>query len=139
MAVEVVGCWEFAWQAPLNEYDLWIHPIKEFNVSEFTMTPITGIQKGKVTEVADINEVINNTDKTVVFVDEAADVTLDEFEHPANAMYVMGKTSFSPYVTSFDETKHVAVKIPSDKNTGGFWGHQAISMILYDRYIKTGK
>lgn len=136
MAVEIVGCWEYAWQAPLNEYDLWIHPINEFNVSKFTMTPVSGIMKSKVSEVNDLAEVINTTNKTVVFVDENGKDELPDFEHPEDVLYVVGKTTYSPYKMLFDESKHKAVKIPSINNSGGFWGHQAISMVLYDRMLK---
>lgn len=135
MSIEVLGCWEYAWQCPLREHDLWVHMLKEFGINSFNMYPVSGIQKN-VKEVADVTSFIQNSDKTVVFVDEAADIELPEFIHPKDALYVAGKTTFSPYITSFDPQKHTAVKIPSVRNTGGFWGHQAISMVLYDRFLK---
>lgn len=136
MTVKIAGCWELAWQAPLNEYELWIHPMREFDIEELNMVPITGISKSRVNEYNDITEILALYEDMVhVYVDESAEETLDTFIHPENALYVMGKTSFSPYLTH-KRPQDMAVKIQSVKNTGGFWSHQAAAIILYDRYIK---
>ena len=135
--IKVLGHWELQWQCPIQEYELWLHPLREFNIDHLYMVPITGLPPSRLTEINDIDSIIKqNKDYTVVFVDEAAEDELPDFVHPENALYIMGKTTYSPYLIHFDKTKHTAVKIPSNKNTGGFWSHQAITLILYDRMLK---
>jgi hypothetical protein len=138
MTVKIAGHWETAWRAPLEEFNDWLHPLQEFGITEFYMSPVTGIAKGRVLERQFIDNVFEETEElTRVYVDEAATVELPEFEHPEHALYIMGKTTFSPYLTHRREGD-LAVKIPSVTNGGGFWGHSAISIVLYDRFLKGG-
>jgi len=116
---------------------MWIHPIKEFGIDNFYMCPVTGIDKSRCLERDNIDTVFtDNPDHVRVFVDENATTLLQDFVHPENAIYVVGKTSYSPYTTHYREGVDQAVKIPSINNSGGFWGEQALTMILYDRYTK---
>lgn len=138
MTVIIVGHWEKSWQAPLNEFDLWIHPLREFGIDEIHMTPISGvgIQHRRIKEYHSLDEILGKySDLTTVYVDESAPYTLQEFEHPENALYVFGKTGLSPYKIYANEHS-TAVKIESINNNGGFWSHQAASIILYDRFLK---
>lgn len=138
MTVKVVGQWERAWKSPMEEYNSWIHPLREFGLNTFYMCPVTGID-GHVDERRSVNEVFDeNPDLVRVYIDETAGVELPNFVHPVDALYVVGKTSFAPYKTEFREGIDLAVKVPSVANTGGFWGEQALFIILYDRYIKGG-
>jgi len=139
MTVKVVGHWELGWRSPINEFDVWIHPLKEFGLDEFYMVPVSGISKSRCLEKTNLQEVFAETDQQNferVFVDENATVELPDFNHPTNALYVIGRTGFSPYMTEFREGIDHAVKIPSMVNNGGFWGEQAAIMILYDRFLK---
>ena len=139
MAVKVAGFWERGWDTPWQEFNWWIYPIKEFGVTEFSMSPVTGIAKSTVTEFSDLATVIADADAaglTCVYLDEAATDDLPDFVHPVNAQYIVGRTGYSPYSTNFRPGTDLAIKIPSVTNSGGFWGHQAATMILYDRYIK---
>lgn len=137
MTVKILGHWELAWKAPLQEFDTWIHPLKEFGIENFYMCPVTGIDKSRVIEKASIEEVLaENPTLTRVYVDERATVNLADFQHPDNALYIMGKTTYSPYLTNFNPETDLAVKIPSVNNSGGFWGDQAVIMVLYDRFLK---
>ena len=139
MTIKVLGNWERAWVAPFNEWDLWIHPIKEFGINELSMVPVTGLEKGNLSEYSDISEALaQNSDLVHVYIDEAATTNLVDFSHPENALYIVGKTSYSPYATNYREGTDLAVKIPTVNNSGGFWSHQAISLVLYDRYLKNG-
>lgn len=138
MTVKVLGFWEQGWDTPLNEFHRWKHPLMEFNVNEFYMSPVSGIAETRVIEKASIEDVFNETSEfTRVYVDENATVELPNFVHPDNALYIVGRTSYSPYATHFREGIDQAVKIPSNINQGGFWGHQAVSIILYDRFLKS--
>jgi len=137
MTVKIVGHWERSWRSPIEEYEMWIHPIKEFGIDNFYMCPVTGIDKSRCLERDNIDTVFtDNPDHVRVFVDENATTLLQDFVHPENAIYVVGKTSYSPYTTHYREGIDQAVKIPSVNNSGGFWGEQALTMILYDRYTK---
>lgn len=139
MSVKIVGFWERGWDTPWQEFNWWIHPIKEFGVTEFYMSPVTGIDKAAVNEYSDLNDVIAQADAdgaTCVYLDESATDELPDFVHPENAVYIVGRTSYSPYATNFRPGVDRAVKIPSITNSGGFWGHQAVTMVLYDRYLK---
>ena len=137
MTVKVAGFWERGWDTPWQEFNWWKHPLSEFQIDQFYMSPVTGIDKSYVTEFGDINEIISaNSDLTHVYIDENATTTLPDFAHPANALYILGRTSYSSYAVSFREGIDLAVKIPSINNSGGFWGHQAATIVLYDRYIK---
>lgn len=138
MTVKVSSQWERGWQAPIDELELYIHPLKEFGVRELYMCPVSGIADTSVLERQSLEEVIaENLDLVHVYVDESAPEELPNFIHPENCLYIMGKTSFSPYKTHAREND-LAVKIPSITNNGGFWGHQAINLILYDRFLKGG-
>ena len=137
MTVNIVGHWESGWRAPLEEYHDWIHPLREFNVDTFYMSPITGIARSKVIERRNIEEIFDEMPNlTRVYVDESATVELPDFEHPEDAVYILGKTGYSPYATH-KRPGDLAVKIPTNINRGGFWGHQASLLILYDRYLKS--
>lgn len=137
MTVRVVGFWEQGWDAPMQEFDKWKYPLREFEVDEFIMCPISGISQ-KVTEYDNLYDVLEkNSDLTPVFVDEKAEIWLEDFEHPENVLYILGKTSFSPYLINKSQDV-ISVKIRTKRNKGGFWGHQAISLVLYDRMIKNG-
>jgi hypothetical protein len=113
-----------------------VHPLKEFGVNEMHMVPVTGIDKARAKEYNDLQEILDeNPDLVRVYVDESADVSLPQFKHPENALYIFGKTSLAPYKV-YAKPGDLVVKIDSVANNGGFWSHQAASMILYDRFAK---
>jgi len=142
--IKVAGVWELGWQAPINEVELWKHPINEFGVGNLIMTPVSGIYAGCaqtfVCECPQIEDVITNARKdgfTVVFIDEKATDDLKTFIHPENVMYVFGRTTQSPYTAFYNEgLGDKAIKIQTPANQGGFWAHQAASIVLYDRFLK---
>jgi hypothetical protein len=136
MTVKIAGQWERSWRAPLEEFSDWLHPLKEFNVNEFYMCPVTGIDKSRVIEHRNLDDVFaENPDLQRVYIDESATIELPDFEHPVDCIYVLGRTGYSPYITQKREGD-LAVKIPSAANSGGFWGHQAAMLVLYDRFLK---
>jgi hypothetical protein len=140
MTVKVAGHWEREWQCPLREFDLWVHPLKEFGIDSFYMCPITGISPKACMERQTIEEVMEENPKlTIVFVDEEGESELKDFVHPEDALYVFGKTRYSPYKIHKGKENIKSVKIESVRNSGGFWGHQTAAMVLYDRFIKENK
>lgn len=137
MNVKIAGKWENGWDTPLLEYDRWIHPIREFGLQEFYMTPISGIFKQSVKEFNSLEEILTldeNEGYTKVFCDDKADTSLVDFVHPVKAMYVFGRTSSDSLLLKTNND--LSVSIPTLRNSGGFWAHQACSIILYDRYLK---
>ena len=144
MAVKVAGIWETGWISPREEYELWQHPLLEYGVDEICMTPVSGIKAGTIqtllVECPQVETFISNAraaGMTVVFVDENATTVLADFVHPANVLYVMGKTTLSPYQLFYDPNLgDTAVKIPTVLNSGGLWAHQAATMVLHDRFEK---
>lgn len=132
MVVKVAGCWELGWSTPIMEFDLWKFPLIEYEIDEFIMTPVSGIDK-RVTEYKNIDEVIkNNPDLTPVFVDENGKEELEDFIHPENALYILGKASHSPMKGK--EYKSVRKQTPN--HGGRLWPHQVIVLVLDDRVKK---
>lgn len=138
--VKVAGIWELGWNTPMQEHDLWEYPLQDFGVDQFYMTPVSGIANKKVTEVHELTDAIKaNPDLQVVFVDDKADTPLSTFKHPDNVLYILGRTTVSPFI-SYKRPGDLGVKIETkfDRSSGGLlWAHQAISIILYDRLIKS--
>jgi len=138
--VKVAGIWELGWNTPIKEHDLWEMVMRDFEVDEFYMTPVSGIDSQFVHEKQSLEEIIKeNPDLTVVYVDENAKTTLNDFVHPKNVLYIPGKTTNSPYISMAREGD-IAVKFETkwDHTTSGLlWAHQAMSIILYDRLRKS--
>ena len=137
MAVKVAGMWELGWSAPITEFDLWDMVIRDFCVDEFYMSPVSGILK-QVTEVPDITDAIAaNPNLAVVFVDEHADTPLKDFVHPKDVLYVFGKANCSAFL-SMKREDDLAVCIETNSGSVGLlWPHQAASIVLYDRLVKS--
>lgn len=131
--IKILGCWENGWNYPLLEFDLYSFPAIEYGVDELIMTPISGIDK-KVTEFRTIEQAIKaNRDLEIVFIDENGEQELDDFEHPENVMYVFGRASYAPMLNNL-QYKSVRIKTPAGK--GRLWGHQAMTLILDNRFKK---
>lgn len=43
MSIKVGGVWELNWNAPLQESWLWTFVLREFGITDWHMTPVTGI------------------------------------------------------------------------------------------------
>ena len=71
-----------------------------------------------------------------MFIDADAEVSLPDFQHPESAAYVLGKTNWSPFLTHKTDAD-LAVSIPTVLNEGMLWAHQAVSIVLYDRMLKS--
>jgi len=139
----VIGTWELGWNTPIKEVELWGYPLKEYDVDEWFMSPVSGIASGfpflhEDTQMEPRIALERALGRTIVFVDESAtSVGLDDFVHPADACYVMGKTGLSPYVAFFrPDLGDRCVVIHTHANLGGFWAHQAIAIVLADRKRK---
>lgn len=128
--IKVAGVWERGWTTPIMEFDLWAFPLRDFEVDEFIMCPVSGIKKA-VTEYENIEQVIKANPKlTPVFVSEDGEKELAEFKHPRNALYILGCVSYTPA-----PGKAKSVRVATAKNMGLLWPHQAICIVLRDRWL----
>ena len=66
------------------------------------------------------------------FLNENAEVTLQNFAHPEDALYVFGRATQTPVAPDHA----VSVKIDTIK-PGCLWAHQTCAIVLYDRLIKS--
>lgn len=140
MSVALVGAWESGFSYPLLEAEHWRYLVQGWGVSDWVMTPITGILAPHLREVTHLNEEVDSLAQThrIVFVDEHGQSSLTEYEHPENACYVFGRVGFSPYTAWKDVYEHDSVVIPGELTPGLLWSHQAAAIILYDRELKRG-
>ena len=136
--ISVVGTWELGWNTPILEHDLWVYPLRDFGVDKHTMVPVSGIKTEYVLERDEMSAVLEeerSNGQTIVFVDERGDVELDAFVHPTNATYVLGKASFSPFAAHF-VNGDLSVRIKTPNQLATLWPHQAITLVLNDRFKK---
>lgn len=133
--VVVCGVWEQGWFDYQTELNLWRFPLKDLGVDEFAMTPISGLESNKVREFHSIEEMVNNYNLPIINCTEHGVSNLKDFQHPKDALYIFNKTSGGNLPIIPDHT----LKIETKLNKGMLWGHQAASIILYDRFLKTKK
>lgn len=131
--VIVASIWEYGWNTPIKEFDLWHYPLKDFGVDEFAMTPISGIRlNNKVKEFNSVEDIVKHYGIPVIICEETGETTLEEFKHPEDALYLFNRTSGGKLPVNANYSIRVETKL----NKGLLWGHQAASIILYDRFKK---
>jgi tRNA(Leu) C34 or U34 (ribose-2'-O)-methylase TrmL len=136
MTIKIAAFWELGWNTPIKEADLWMYPLRDFEVDQHYMVPVSGIYNTRISERDSIEKVLEeNQDLTVVFCDENGDQKLTDFKHPENTLYIFGKTNYSPFL-SLKREQDFSLRVETIKNRGLLWGHQAASIILYDRMVK---
>jgi hypothetical protein len=134
--IAVAGLWELGWNTPIKEIDLWEHPLKDFGVTTFYMTPVTGIFNPYVQERHGMEDILReNAHLTFVFVDERGTEDLTTFEHPEHALYIFGRSSTSA-MAAWGREGDRSLVIPTVQNSGTLWPHQAAAIVLYDRMLK---
>jgi len=134
--IVIAGMWELGWNTPIKEIDLWQYPLRDFGIDDFYMVPISGIKSKKVKEKPTLKSVIEeNKNLKIIFVTEGGEYSLQEFKHPENALYIFGKTNYSPF-NNMKIKDSISLKIETKLNGGMLWGHQAASIVLYDRMVK---
>ena len=131
--VVVAGIWEDGWNTPIKELDLWHYPLRDFAVDELAMTPISGIATNKVREFHRIEDIVEYYNLPVIICTEHGETDLADFEHPEDALYMFNRTSGGELPVTPSST----LKIRTSLNKGMLWGHQAASIILYDRLLKS--
>ena len=136
--IRVAGSWELGWNTPIKEVDLWETMLRDFDVEEWYMEPVSGIVGHSVQEVASLEGLVeeHRTLKTpIVFIDEKGKTPLADFKHPKNVLYVLGKASYSP-LQALGRDGDMSVRIETPAQAALLWPHQAVAIMLYDRMKK---
>lgn len=134
MTFAVAGLWELGHSVPLTEASLWEMIVRDFEVDEWHMAPITGIDEPLVKEWHNAAEMISalRSEMELVFVTENGAAELADFIHPKNACYVFGKCNWSPFLSFGLVTDHkIKIGTPADKAL--LWPHQCAAVVLYHR------
>jgi len=146
-APTVIGSWELGYSAPLTESYLWAWPLREFEVTDWRMWPISGIrcpeQRVTLTEYPTINDALEGV-KSRIFLEPrntsypfpSESIWLPDFEHPEEAVYVFGSNHFNPTIARV-RPEDVVVTMPTVENSGVLWSHQVMVSVLYDRMVKS--
>lgn len=132
--VIVAAIWEQGWFDFKTELNLWQFPLRDLGVDELAMAPISGLNNNKVREFDNIEELVQYYNLPIIICTEHGESILQDFEHPQNALYLFNRTSGGELPVEADYT--LKIQTPLDK--GLLWGHQAASIILYDRFLKNG-
>lgn len=151
MTVHVVGRWEWGYLSPMVEANLWNLVMRDFDVSEWWMNPVSGVRNNEekyvnLHERNHYQDVMNDIDPTLqrVFLEphtstSAADpIWLHDFVHPENCIYVFGSAHYNPTIdTTVNRPEDVVVTIKTQNDAGVLWSNQCLLAVLYDRYIKS--
>jgi hypothetical protein len=133
--IVIAGMWELGWNTPIKEIDPWYFVLREFEVDAFHMVPFSGIKTNKVVEMDSLGQVIvTYPDLVPVFVAENGDTDLQDFNHPKNALYIFGRTNYSPF-NNMKTNGSQSIKVTTKANKGLLFGPQAAVIILYDRIV----
>lgn len=131
--IVVAGIWEQGWFDFKTELNLWHYPLKDFAVDEFAMVPVSGINNKKVKEFHSVEELVQHYGLPVIIGSEDGEISLRNFKHPKDALYLFNRTSGGNLPIQPEHT----LKVETVLDKGMLWGHQAASIILYDRLIKS--
>ncbi len=139
--IVVASVWEHGWMYPLMEINLWRMMLRAFNIKYFYMSPISGIRKYPAIgfqEKETMEEILEeNKELSRVFVSEKGDTNLIDFSHPKDCIYIFNRSGGADTLRFKERNDDsVFINVPNNKEKGLLWGHQACSIILYDRYLK---
>ncbi len=148
MSVKVAGHWEIGYMTPIMEANFWNLVLRDFEVSEWYMTPVSGVKQNESQKINLIEKdnyadvFAENKNLTRVFIEprtshQNPDTTwLHEFEHPKNCLYIFGSAHYNP-ATSHKRKQDVVVSIKTVQDRGVLWSNQCLLLVLYDRMIKS--
>lgn len=132
----IAGHWDFSWSSPYEEMHYWEGVIREYGVDEFWMCPRTGVKSKYLMEADALEDVLNHhKDLPAIYLAEDGQHALSSFEHPHDAMYILGRTNYSPFNYAASRGG-VSVKIETPEELGMLMAPVAASIVLHDRYRK---
>jgi hypothetical protein len=146
--VKVAAMWDVWLPIKAQQYDVhWRFMLKHFGVDQMAMTPWTGVVEQlpldhtdtELVEMRNLDEIIScNPDLVPVVVDENGRTPLDAFKHPANALYIFGRTGRSAMEELHWEGDSVRIEgVSAAKGVGLLHPNQACALVLYDRLVKS--
>tara|TARA_R110000822_G_scaffold73853_16_gene177649 strand:- start:1394 stop:1795 length:402 start_codon:yes stop_codon:yes gene_type:complete len=130
--VVVAGIWEQGWFDFQTELNLWQFPMRELGVDEIAMVPAISGLNNKVREFHSVDELVQHYGLPIIVGTENGESSLQDFKHPKDALYLFNRTSGGELSVKPDYT----LRVETHLNKGLLWGHQAASIILYDRLKK---
>jgi len=141
--IAVAGHWEIGYMAPIMEAHLWNLILRDFGVTEWLMTPVSGVRhleenRVNLKEFHTHDDLLASCEGTPrVFLEPRVEdaVWLPDFEHPENCVYVFGSAHFNPTI-GYRRPEDTVVTVPTVLNSGVPWAHQILSIVLYDRMMK---
>lgn len=142
--VSILGRWEIGYHAPITEQWFWSLPIRDFGVTDWNMTPVSGIRNRE--HQIELNEwdkmedyFAANPDKKRVFIEprtkhENPDtIWLHEYDHPEDCVYVFGTAGYNPTKLHYREGLDDIVSIKTSHDKGVLWADQCMCIVLYER------
>lgn len=135
-------------QHKAQEYDAhWRFMLKHFGVSQALLAPYTGVVEQlpldhtdtELLEVQTLDDaLLLNPELAVVVVDENGKAPLSSYTHPADALYVFGRTGRSALEELHWEGDSVFIENETvARGAGLLHPHQACAIVLYDRLVKS--
>lgn len=146
--IHVVGHWDLSWNTPIKEAELWALPLRDFEVSDWRMWPISGIRNAEpevaLTERASLQEALADLEHLPwAFLEPRQEVlgvtptsTLVHFEHPEDAVYIFGSAHYNPVAAGHPRDGDAVVELETMQNKGLLWPHQVLVAVLHDRMVK---
>jgi hypothetical protein len=146
--VVVAGHWEIGYNTPIIESNYWDFPIKDFGVIDWMMVPVSGIknhqnQTVNLQEFNTYGEMLDSRPELPrVFIEPRTKhqnpdtIWLHDFTHPTDCIYIMGSAHYNPTLYHKREGDTV-VTIKTEHDRGTLWAHQCVTIVLYDRLVKS--
>ena len=146
--IKVAGHWELGYMTPIQEQYYWSYPLRDFEIKDWLMTPVSGIQNQEhlnlnLIEYKDTQTMLHSCfELKRVFIEPRTahqnpdTIWLHEYEHPENCVYVFGSAHFNPTLGHTREGDDV-VSIKTKQDNGILWSNQCVALVLYDRMVKS--
>lgn len=148
MTVKVAGHWEIGYNTPIIEANYWNLVLRDFEVEEWLMAPVSGICHNEETsihlkEFKNYDEMLSScAELPRVFFEPRTKhqnpdtIWMHDFKHPEECVYVFGSAHYNPTLQHKRE-QDVVVSIKTKDDKGVLWSHQCIALVLYDRMVKS--
>jgi hypothetical protein len=147
MTFKIAGHWEIGYNTPYIEANYWNLALRDFEVGEWLMTPVSGIfrndqEQVRLIEFNSYEEMLGSCEELPrIFLEPRTSkfnpetVWLHDFTHPKECVYVFGSAHYNPTL-NFKREGDEVVTVKTKQDKGVLWSHQVVAIILYDRMIK---
>ena len=125
--ITLVGMWEYGWLDPKVELFMFRQLCAAYGVDRLVMVPEMLAARTSVDQYPTIEEALDSCEGEVVFLEPSGDVSLKDFKHPKDAVYVFGKAMIS---NKHREGTKLRIETP---NATDMFAINAASIVLADR------